>query len=186
MSRRTLIGAVALFTVGAATGGLAYSRTAPLTTLDMIRQLSVRTDAIQARIDATGPPATSTESLDVLAAHTIDGEPYASVQGWAFGCSDDDDNYAVEYVVVDDIELPTLPVSRVDRPDVVAALTGFCPPGQQVPERIGVNFEIPMRIFGAGTSGNQFHAFKLRTYDAHGRSHETPYRFLQVPMPASR
>lgn len=153
-----------------------------LTLYSLIQQLSIRADAMQARVDANAGPASSAQNIDVLQLGLSNSVYYINIGAWGASCGTDAEwNQGSVYAVVDGLELPLLPNSTSLRPDVAAAYSGFCQGGTQFPTRSGVNYTIPAAIFGTGPSGDGWHAVKLRTYDLYGRMSETPYGFVQVP-----
>lgn len=179
-TRRTILFAVIGLLVCAAVARSQNSQTT-LSVWTILQQLSVRVDNLQARLDATAGPPASAQSLDVATATTSGGEHYLEAAGWAFSCGPDPVvNFGGSFLVVDDLELPLMPVARVERPDVTAAYAGFCP-GAYVPTRSGVSYMVPLALFGSGPSENNWHAVKLRTYDTQGRMSETAYTFVHAP-----
>jgi hypothetical protein len=153
-----------------------------VTTRSLIWRLSLRLDSVQARLDAQGAPAQAWASADIVGTYLYAGVGHVTVQGWAFSCSSGtywDSGHAV--VVIDDIEVPLWPNSRVDRADVVSAFAGACPGNSYVPLHNGVNYDIPLTWFEGGVDNNGWHAVKLRSYDSAGRMFETAYTFVHNP-----
>src|SRR6185436_9766067 len=159
--------------------------------LYLLRELSKRTDALQQRQDLTLPRGSGIARLDrvdVMQVTTTAGTafPQLNVWGWAYTCDNPtffDVDLSRIALVVDDIETGD-DAARFSRPDVKRNMSDYCRQfgGGTIPTKTGVFIPADVNVFQPGLAGDGWHTVKIRVYDFHGRTSESPELSVFVPI----
>lgn len=144
--------------------------------LNVIKTLSQRVDALQARLDVAAGGVASGVFIETIEVRDYDQK--ISLGGWAFACNEPD---ARVVFVVDDVEVPPgfFAQARPERPD----LTAYSSPGCAIGLHSGVNGLIDWTVFKPAPSRHPDleHTVKIRIYDSHKKAKDSPARTVIMP-----
>lgn len=155
----------------------------PVSPQSLMRQLSLRLDALQTRSDLLTPGGDAFNSGfaivgEAKAVPNTTGTHYdLSVDGWGLICSalSTRTDFGRPEIVVDDVETGVR-VRRYRRVDVEAILTPqYCIPLYHgyAPLDSGIRATVDVRSFGLGPDGDHWHTVKIRIYDLFGRMRDS-------------
>lgn len=164
--------------------------TPPVTTVSLLRQLSLRVDALQVRSDLLTPGGDAANSGiavigEAKAVLPAGGSQYRIVvDGWGLICSalSQDFDFARVQIVLDDVEMGVR-VTRHARADVEAIVTPWhCARyNGYAPLNSGIRALIDPRALGRGPDGDHWHDVKIRVYDLFGRIRDSQPVRVFVP-----
>jgi hypothetical protein len=132
---------------------------APLAELVLIRQLSERADALQARLDLLqlGGSVWAASYIDGVNAVDPANPQVMVVEGWALACGYEDPRIVI---TVDGIEVPSLP-AKMRRQDVYDAFKNSC---NLTTDMVGVQFLLDLTTFEPGWNSDHRHTVQLHVY----------------------